>query len=53
MEREVYIEKIAKEYDVSKEAIYAEVNKLTYKESKDDKILSRPKPVIRHIEKEE
>ena len=53
MEREVYIEKIAKEYDVSKEAIYAEVNKLTYKESKDDKILSRPKPAIRHIEKEE
>ena len=53
MEREVYIEKIAKEYDVSKEAIYAEVNKLTYKESKDDKILSRPKPVIRHREKEE
>ena len=53
MEREVYIEKIAKEYDVSKEAIYAEVNKLTYKESKDDKILSRPKPVVRHIERNE
>ena len=31
IEREVYIEKIAKEYDISKEAIYAEVNKLTYK----------------------
>ena len=29
IEREVYIEKIAKEYDISKEAIYAEVNKLT------------------------
>ena len=30
IEREVYIEKIAEEYDISKEAIYAEVNKLTY-----------------------
>ena len=53
MEREVYIEKIAKEYDVSKEAIYAEVNKLTYKESKDDKVLSKAKPVVRHTEKKE
>ena len=53
MEREVYIEKIAKEYDVSKEAIYAEVNKLTYKESKDEKVLSKTKPVVRHIEKKE
>ena len=53
MEREVYIEKIAKEYDVSKEAIYAEVNKLTYREIKDEKILSKPKPVVKHIEKKE
>ena len=53
MEREVYIEKIAKEYDVSKEAIYAEVNKLTYKESKDEKVLSKARPVVRHIEKKE
>ena len=53
MEREVYIEKIAKEYDVSKEAIYAEVNKLTYRERKKKKLLSKPKPVVRHIEKKE
>ena len=53
MEREVYIEKIAKEYDVSKEAIYAEVNKLTYRESKDEKVLGKTKPVVRHIEKKE
>ena len=53
MEREVYIEKIEKEYDVSKEAIYAEVNKLTYREIKDEKILSKPKPVVKHIEKKE
>ncbi len=51
MEREVYIEKIAKEYDVSKEAIYAEVNKLTYKENTDEKILNKAKPVIKHLEK--
>ncbi len=48
IEREVYIEKIAKEYDISKEAIYAEVNKLTYKNSKTEKILEKPKPVITH-----
>ena len=30
IEREVYIEKISKGYDISKEAIYAEVNKLYY-----------------------
>ena len=48
MEREVYIEKIAKEYDISKEAIYAEVNKLTYKNDKSEKILEKPKPVITH-----
>ena len=55
IEREVYIEKIAKEYDISKEAIYAEVNKLTYKNSKTEKILEKAKPVITHkvVEKEE
>ena len=30
IEREIYIEKIAKGYNISKEAIYAEVNKLVY-----------------------
>ena len=29
MEKEVYIGKISKEYEISKEAIYAEVNKLS------------------------
>lgn len=55
IEREVYIEKIAKEYDISKEAIYAEVNKLTYKNTKSEKILEKSKPVITHkkIEKKE
>ena len=48
IEREVYIEKIAKEYDISKEAIYAEVNKLTYQNVKSEKILEKAKPVITH-----
>ena len=53
IEREVYIEKIAKEYDISKEAIYAEVNKLTYKNVKTEKVLEKPKPVVTHIKREE
>ena len=55
MEREVYIEEIAKEYNISKEAIYAEVNKLTYQGNKGEKILEKSKPVIRHqkIERKE
>ncbi len=34
MEREVYIDKISLEYKVSKDAIYAEINKLLYANSK-------------------
>jgi DNA primase len=49
MEREVYIEKIAKEYDISKEAIYAEVTKPTYSGNKGEKILDKAKPVIKHV----
>ena len=48
MEREVYIEKIAKTYEVSKEAIYAEVNKIAYADNKGQKILERPKTVLVH-----
>ena len=48
MEREVYIEKIAKQYNISKEAIYAEVNKLLYKESKGEKVLDKTKPIVHH-----
>lgn len=51
IEKEIYIEKIAKDYEVSKEAIYAEVNKLSYKEKKDEKILNKVKPVLHHTEK--
>jgi len=41
IEKEVYIEKIAKEYNVSKEAIYAQTNKLQYSNSVGEKILER------------
>ena len=53
IEREVYIEKISKEYEISKEAIYAEVNKLTYQGNKSEKVLEKEKPVIRHQKIEE
>ncbi len=36
IEREIYIEKIAKGYNISKEAIYAEVNKLIYRNSRNE-----------------
>ena len=47
MEREIYIEKIAKGYNISKEAIYAEVNKLQYSNRQSSKILEREKPVVK------
>ena len=57
IEREIYVEKVAEQYKISKEAIYAEVNKLTYQENRQntEKILDKAKPVIKHqkIEKEE
>jgi len=42
MEKEVYIEKIAEEYKISKEAIYAEINKQSYSQNKSAKILDKP-----------
>ena len=51
MEREIYVDKIAKEYKISKEAIYAEVNKLMYKDSQGSKKLE--KRVVTLVPKEE
>lgn len=39
MEQEVYIDTISKEYNISKEAIYAEINKLNYSKNQGKKIL--------------
>ena len=52
MEKEVYIGKISKEYEISKEAIYAEVNKLSYSGVKSEKILDKAKPVIQQQKRE-
>ena len=41
IEKEVYIDKIAKQYNISKEAIYAQLNKITYSTNKSSKILER------------
>ena len=39
MEKEVYVDKISKTYNISKEAIYAEINKLIYKNNANTKII--------------
>ena len=45
IEREIYIDKISKQYGISKEAVFGEINKILYKTSQDtNKILSRPLP---------
>ncbi len=46
IEKEVYIDKIAKEYAISKEAIYAEIGKLENINNKGSKILERTKPKL-------
>ena len=52
IEKEVYIDKISREYEISKEAIYGEVNKIIYSKSSDKKILERA-PIKSYIKKEE
>lgn len=42
IEREIYIDKISKEYGISKEAIYAESNKVSNAGSQGIKVLQRP-----------
>ena len=42
IEREIYIEKIAESYNISKEAIYAEVNKASYNNKVNEKNLVKP-----------
>ena len=54
MEREVYVDKISKTYDISKEAIYAEINKRLYSNnSANQKILEARPNIVRpkHEEK--
>ena len=51
IERDLYVEKIANEYNVSKEAIYGEVNKLIYAKNTGEKTLEKP-IVKKEIKKE-
>ncbi len=51
MEREIYIEKISKGYNISKEAIFGQVNKLQYANNKTTKTLEKDKVAIVHREK--
>lgn len=44
IEREVYISKIASEYKISKEAIYAEINKIEFSKNVGKKVLEKSKP---------
>ena len=53
MEREIYIEKIAKGYNISKEALFAEINKLIYASTKGEKVLQSKKIEVHHIKQEE
>lgn len=53
MEREVYVEKISKSYDISKEAIYAEINKRLYSNnSANTKVLEARPNIVRPKQEE-
>ena len=47
IEQELYIEKIAKEYNISKEAIYAEINKITNKRVSNKILEKAPRTIIK------
>lgn len=49
IEREIYIDKISTQYNISKEAIYAEVNKNSVKNKNDN---SGSKPIVKKVNKE-
>ena len=51
IEKEVYIDRISKEYSVSKEAIYAQTNKLQYSNSVGEKVLE--KKVVQKVQQKQ
>ncbi len=53
LEQEIYIDKISKEYKISKEAIYAQVNKLKYGNVNPKKTLLNSKPLPQKKNKED
>lgn len=52
LEKEVYITKFSEQYDVSKESIYAQLNKLQYAINQGSKILERTNAIKRNTSKE-
>ena len=51
IEREIYIDKIAKQYGISKEAIFAEINKILYsKQENSQNVLAKTTPVKKEEE---
>jgi DNA primase len=47
IEKEVYISKIAEQYEISKESIYAQLNKMQYSVNQGSKILEKPNAIKR------
>lgn len=47
MEKEVYIDKFSKQYNISKESIYSQLNKLQYSTKQGSAILEKPKAIKR------
>lgn len=52
IEKEIYIDKISKEYEISKEAIYADINKMKFSANMGEKVLER-KPIPKVVSKED
>ena len=52
IEQEIYIEKLASGYNISKEAIFGQVNKLQYSSKSQTNNLEKTKPVIIHKREE-
>ena len=47
IEKEVYIDKIALDYKISKEAIYAEINKIIYERNNNTKVLEKKNVIVK------
>lgn len=47
IEKEIYIDNITKKYNIAKETIYAQINKIKYGKAINSKILEKSKPVVK------
>lgn len=53
MEQEIYIEKISKDYDISKEALYSEIKKILYPKNASSKVLEKRNTQYNIVKKED